>query len=84
MQWMWNKLTSRIVRIEYKNKNLEVVNSKEFGFEEYCDVLSRKILGVLYKVESYTNEDISFHELKNYIFNVAGSVKRIPENIKGE
>lgn len=77
-------MIDKIIRIEYKNKNLEVIGVKEFEFVAYCNLLNKKILGILYKIDSYNNDDISFDDLKNYIFNIAGNVKRIPENIKGE
>lgn len=72
------------VKIAYKNKDLEVINEKEFDFIEYCELISKKVLGILYKVDNYKNGDIDYNCLKKYIFDIAGSIKRIPENIRGD
>lgn len=72
------------IKIDYKNKDLEIINTKEFDFIEYCELMSRKILGTLYKIDNYFQGDINHKELRKYIFDIAGNVKRIPDNIKGE
>lgn len=72
------------IKVEYKNKRLEVMNVNEYDFVEYCKLMSKKVLGILYKYDNLKQEDISYEEFKKYIFNVAGNIERIPENIKGE
>lgn len=72
------------IEIEYKNKDLEVIKTNEYDFVEYCKLISKKVLGILYKVDGLNKNEISYDDLKKYIFNVAGNVERIPENIKGE
>jgi hypothetical protein len=72
------------VKVEYKNKKLDIVNVNEYDFVEYCNLMSKRVLGILYKYDNLKKNEISYEDFKKYIFNVAGNIKRIPDNIKGE
>ena len=69
------------IEIVYKNKDLEVVNVEQFTFDEYCHLLSQKTLSLLYQIEDFKNGKIEFSEIRKYIFNLAGSIERLPNNL---
>jgi len=69
------------IEIKYKNKDLEVVGLDEFTFEEYCHLLSQKTLSLLYQIEDLKNGKIEYTDIKKYIFNLAGNIQRLPENL---
>jgi hypothetical protein len=64
-----------IVNLEYNNKKISI--------EEYCNLMSKKILSILYKVDENINGEIGYEDLKKYIFNIAGNVSRLPANLEG-
>ena len=72
-----------ILRIEivYKNKDLEVIGVEQFTLDEYCHLLSQKTLSLLYQIEDFGNGKLEFAEIKKYIFNLAGSIERLPNNL---
>jgi len=69
------------IEIVYKNKDLEVVGCEEFTLDEYCKLLSQKTLSLLYQIEDLTNGKIDYADIKKYIFNLAGSIQRLPDNL---
>jgi hypothetical protein len=69
------------IEIVYKNKDLEIVGTEEFTLNEYCHLLSQKTLSLLYQIEDLNNKKIEYGDLKKYIFNLAGSIQRLPENL---
>jgi hypothetical protein len=70
------------IEITYKNKDLEIVGIEEFNLDDYCRLLSQKTLSLLYQIEDLENKKIEFNEIRKYILNLAGSIQRIPDNIK--
>ena len=68
--------------IEYKNKDLETVNIQEYSLEDYCLLLSQKQKSLLYQIEDYVAGNISFKSLRHHILDIAGEIKRLPENLK--
>lgn len=82
--------TNLQVRIERKNKNLQVVSVDEFGLDIYCQLLSNRILKTLDDIENFFNTlnieydidtDVYYRSVRKNILNLAGDVKRISENI---
>lgn len=69
------------IEIVYKNKDLEVVGIEEFTLNEYCHLLSQKTLSLLYQIEDFKNDKIQYSDIKKYIFNLAGSIQRLPDNL---
>jgi len=69
------------IEITYKNKDLEIVGSDTFTFDEYCHLLSQKTLSLLYQIEDLQNGKLDYSDIKKYIFNLAGNIQRIPDNI---
>lgn len=72
------------IEIKYLNKNLEILGIEEFTLNEYCHLLSQKTLSLLYQIEDLTNEKITYADLKKYIFNLAGSIERLPDNLRDD
>jgi len=72
------------IEIVYKNKDLEIIGVEEFTLAEYCHLLSQKTLSLLYQIEEFNKGDLSFSEIKKYIFNLAGSIQRMPDNLIDE
>ncbi len=69
------------VRIEYRNKDLEIVDVAEFNFSDYCHLLSQKALSLIYQIEDYEKGKLTFKELKHSIFDLAGNLDRLPKNL---
>jgi hypothetical protein len=69
------------IEIIYKNKDLEVIGIEEFTLNEYCHLLSQKTLSLLYQIEDFKNDKIQYSDIKKYIFNLAGSIQRLPDNL---
>jgi hypothetical protein len=72
------------VKICYKDKNLEIVNIEEYNLNDYCTLLSKRILSILFQVEEVIDGKLNFRELRHHIFDVSGDVARIPENLQDE
>lgn len=69
------------VEIIYKNKDLEIVDIEEFSLKEYCHLLSQKTLGLLYQIEDLMDGKNEFSDIRKYIFNLAGNMERLPDNL---
>jgi len=72
------------IQIVYKNKDLDVVGVEEFALDEYCYLLSQKTLSLLYQIEDFANGKLEFSEIRKYIFNLAGSIERLPNNLSND
>lgn len=84
-----------IVKIEYKNKNLETVVEKEYSFLEYTGMLDREIRKVLNDVEDaffYFQQyaprqqwgeeaEKRFESIRHKILDQANAIKRLPETL---
>lgn len=70
------------VRIEYKNKDLEVVAVKDYQLTDYCYSLSQSLLSLLYMIEDYNKGLVGFKDLRHRVLNLAGEIRRLPQNIK--
>ena len=83
------------VKIEYKNKDLETVVEKEYGFIDYTEMLSLELKRVLMDIEDafyyfsgnkQKNEwapelTEKFNKIRHKILDQANSIKRLPENL---
>lgn len=79
------------VRIEYKNKDLEIVGYDVFDLDLYSQKLSQDIIGVLNDIEkclTINNIDFdldeSFRYVRHKLLDLAGSIKRLPDNLIDE
>ena len=72
------------VRIEYKNENLETVLIKTYPIEDYCNNLSQSLCSLLYMIEDYSQGQIEFTDIRRRVLNVAGEIRRLPQNILKE
>lgn len=82
-----------IVRVKYKNKKLDNVGFEDFDFDIYCQKLSQDLVSILSDIESFfvknteesnLGDDELYRKLRHRLFDVAGSIKRLPENIVKE
>jgi hypothetical protein len=69
------------IKIEYKDKDLNVVDVQTFSFPDYCHLLSQKTLSLLYSIEDVIDGKLEFRNLRHTIFDLAGDLDRIPMNI---
>jgi hypothetical protein len=69
------------VRIEVRNKDLDLIDTKEYEIEDYFDYLSRRTTSLLYLTEEYKMDLIGHDILRNAVLDLAGHLKRLPENL---
>jgi hypothetical protein len=69
------------IEIKYKNKDMEIISVEEFNLDDYCHLLSQKTLSLLYQIEDFNKGNVEFEDIKKYIFNLAGSIQRLPKNL---
>jgi hypothetical protein len=72
------------VKIQYKDKNLEIVNIEEYHLSDYCHLLGQRALSLLYQIEDLMNGKLTYNEVKHFIFDLSGSIQRLPENLQDE
>lgn len=72
------------VKIQYRDKNLEIVNIEEYHLSDYCHLLSQRSLSLLYQIEDLMNGKLGYAEVKHFIFDLAGEIQRLPENLQDE
>jgi hypothetical protein len=72
------------VKIEYKDKNLDIVNIEQYHLSDYCHLLSQRALSVLYQVEEVLEGKLDFRSLRHFLFDLAGDISRLPDNILDE
>ena len=72
------------VKINIRDKDLELVNVKEYDFRDFCDLLSRRITSCLYMVEDCLDplSPVQFKDIRSNILDVAGEVRRLPRDIQ--
>lgn len=79
-----------IVRVEFKNKNLEVVAVEDIELPVYCSKLASDLTSILSDIESLLyrwgdannlNVDQAFYALRHRLFDVSGSISRLPQNL---
>lgn len=84
-----------IVKIEYKNENLETVVEKEYDFPIYTDMMYEKLMGVIAEIESafyYFSDGKSkdrwdentlsrFKSIRHKLLDEANALKRLPNNL---
>jgi hypothetical protein len=72
------------VKIQYRDKNLEIVNIEEYHLSDYCHLLSQRALSLLYQIEDLLDGKIDFKTVKHFIFDLSGEIQRLPENLQDE
>lgn len=72
------------VKIQIRDKDLEIVDTKEYEFSEFCDLLSRKVTSCLYLFEDCLDENspVEFKDIRKNILDVAGEIRRLPIEIE--
>ena len=88
-------MSDYIVKIEYKNQNLETVVEKEYDFISYTSLLHMEIMGIIKEVEdafyeieggkqkkdwSPTTQE-RFKRIRHKLLDQANAIKRLPENL---
>jgi hypothetical protein len=63
------------------NKELETVGVDEYSLEEYCELLSKRTLSLLYQIDDLQKGKYNYNDIKKYIFNLAGNIERLHLNI---
>lgn len=83
------------VKIEYKNKDLETVVEKEYGFVDYTEMLNLELKRILMDVEDafyyfsgnkqksdWTPEVTErFNKIRHKLLDQANAIKRLPDNL---
>lgn len=69
------------VRIEYKDKDLNIIDIEECNLQDFCHTLSQRTLSLLYKIEDLVEGKLDFKQIKHDIFDVAGDINRLPTYI---
>lgn len=84
-----------IVKIEYKNKDLETVVEKEYDFISYTSMLYMNLMGILREIEDafyevnqgkqkqdWTPETAErFKKIRNKLLDESNAIRRLPENL---
>ena len=84
-----------IVKIEYKNENLETIVEKEYDFQQYTEMLHLNLMHILADVEdafynfsgNKQKEDWPpeakkrFQSIRHKILDEANSIKRLPKTL---
>ena len=84
-----------VVKVEYKNKNLETVVEKEYNFIDYTEMLSLELKRILMDIEDafyhfsgnkqkadWDQDTIErFNKIRHKILDQANAVKRLPQTL---
>jgi hypothetical protein len=74
------------VKVTYKNHQLETVSVSEYDLSVYCFEMSDKLIKLLNTIESLLDvstlkENDAYQKVRHTLLDVAGSVKRLPDNL---
>lgn len=83
------------VRLDYKNKNLEIISQREYSFEDYAELLRSGLTRLILDVEdlAYRATDAkskeewpddvmsSFNRIRHKLLDMAGEVHRLSDNL---
>ena len=84
-----------IVKIEYKNQDLETVVEKEYDFMSYTSMLYMELMGIIKEIEdvfydinngkqkeNWTPESMErFQKIRHKLLDEANSIRRLPQNL---
>lgn len=72
------------VKIKIRDEYLEIIETKEYDFHEFCDLLSKKVCSCLYLIEDCLDEEspVEFKDIRKNILDVAGEIRRLPIDIQ--
>ena len=72
------------VKINIRDRDLELVDTKEYDFRDFCDLLSRRVTSCLYLVEDCLDPEspVEFKDIRSNILDVAGEIRRLPTDIQ--
>lgn len=66
------------VKLEFRDKDLNVVDVQEYNLPDFCHLLSQRLLSLLYLIEDYSDGKLEFRQLRHTIFDLAGDIDRLP------
>jgi len=71
------------VKINIRDKDLQIVDIKEYDFHEFCDLLSQRICSCLYLIDDCLDSEspVQPKDIRNNILDVAGDIRRLPSTI---
>ena len=83
------------VKIAYKNKNLENVNTRTYDFQQYAEMIKLELMRVIMDVEDafyflqgskakeeWSEESINkFQKIRHKLLDQANSIERLPRNL---
>lgn len=72
------------VNVKYHDKEMNIVDETDLEFGGYCAYLSQKLIGLLYEIESAVADKGRLRKIRHRLFDIAGEVKRLPENMYEE
>lgn len=84
------------VKIEYKNKNMETVISKEYPFIQYTELIANELTSVITDVENafyafekgeqrenWSPDNLQrFKEIRHKLLDHANSIRRLPKSLQ--
>lgn len=73
-----------IVKIVVKDRSLEVVDIREYDFQEFCTLLSKKVQCCLHLTEDCLDPEspVTISDIRSTILDVAGDISRLPSTIQ--
>ena len=72
------------VIINIRDKDLELVDVKEYDFSEFCNLLSQRVCSCLYLIDDCLDplSPVTPKDIRNNILDVAGDIRRLPNTIQ--
>jgi hypothetical protein len=70
------------VKIDVKDRYLDIQEAKEYEFQDYFDYLSRRTKSLLYLAENYKLDLVGHDILKKAVLDLAGHLKRLPQTLE--
>lgn len=77
------------IHLTHRDKNMEIIGTETVDFSLYCEKLSQMTVRILNDIETLLIEnDIplnnsSYLKIRHKLFDLGGSVKRIPKDLDG-
>lgn len=79
------------VKIEHRNRNGDFLYEETVSCDVYCDRIFQGMIRLLCDLEDMCEEEnielednLRFMSLRHRIFDIAGSIKRLPDNLGGD
>jgi hypothetical protein len=69
------------VNITTRDRDMDIVKEESYDFQNYFDYLASRTMSLLYSMEDYKLDLIGHDILRKDVLNLAGHLKRLPQNI---